>query len=104
MLSPRFLRLRDFCAGRHCASRAEQPHDATIVHDHSTFPFARRTANGFQRLAEPSALPITSERQCFGAPVSHSSRAAGEKPLNRTMTGCPAYLARGAPALGSDTL
>ena len=71
MLAPRsFLRLRDLRANRNRASRppAEQPRDTTIVHDRSTFPSARRTANGFQRLAEPSALDVHPDGNALGFP------------------------------------
>src|SRR5215207_9905319 len=98
-----FLRLRDLRANSNRASRTEQARDTTIVHDRSTFPSARRTANGFQRLAEPPAFGCASGWQCLGVPLSHRSEAAGEKPLNPATTDSPAYSSLCDP-LFSETL
>src|SRR5215211_7809159 len=91
-----FLRPRDLSADRKRTSRAKQPCDTTIVHDCSTFPPARWTANRFQRLAEPSASDLHPDGNALGSLVSHWSRTTGESPsivgrptarLTRRLTG-----------------
>src|SRR5215216_677362 len=66
-----FLRPRDLRADRKCTSRAKQPCDTTIVHDRSTFPPARWTANRFRRPAKPSALNLHPDGNASEFPVFH---------------------------------